>query len=106
MAHAVSVTPYNQIYHHLLAVRYTNLIQCLRLMTCPEKNAHTSGHFWAKLDQFSMTTAVETNSRFVYTKSNNLELVSHACPQKTKPGASKRAPKIGPGVPKMDTRGQ
>ena len=41
MAHAVSVKPYNQIYHHLLAVRYTNLIQCLRLMTCPEKKMHT-----------------------------------------------------------------
>ena len=42
MAHACCMKPYNRIYSYLLAVRYTNLIQCLGLMTCPEKNAHSS----------------------------------------------------------------
>ena len=37
MAHACCMKPYNRIYYHLLAVRYANLIQCLRLMHAQRK---------------------------------------------------------------------
>ena len=42
MAHACCMKPYNRIYYHLLAVRYANLIQCLRHETCPEKTQRQS----------------------------------------------------------------
>ena len=85
MAHACCMEPHNRICYHLLAVLYTNLIQCLRLMTCPEKNAHSSSLRSCQTARKSEAHLYENNSENTSSGQQLLELI-HTISGHPKPG--------------------